>query len=70
MVNLLESFKRFARHAPGGGIRRAQVRMSRLQIDQLAEQGVVFPVGDLGLRFFVVELVVMGDLSPEITGVR
>ena len=42
--------------------------MSRFQIDQLAEQGVVFPVGDLGLCFFVVELVVMGDLSPEFTG--
>ena len=68
VANLLESFKRFARHAPGGGIRRAQVRMSRFQIDQLAEQGVVFPVGDLGLCFSVVELVVMGDLSPEFTG--
>ena len=69
MVNLLESFKRFARHAPGGGIRSAQVRMSRFQIGQLAEQGVVFPVGDLGLCFSVVELVVTGDLSPEFTGV-
>jgi hypothetical protein len=42
--------------------------MSRFQIDQLAEQSVVFPVGDLGLCFSVVKFVVTGDLAPEFTG--
>jgi hypothetical protein len=42
------------------------LRVGLFEFLQLAQQGIVFPVGDLGLRFFVVELVVMGDLSPEI----
>ena len=68
VAHLLEALERLARHALGGGVGRAQFRMRIFQIAQLAEQRVVFAVGDLRCGFLVVKTVVTGDLAPEFTG--
>jgi hypothetical protein len=68
VADLLEAFERFARHALGGGVGRAQIRMRIFQIAQFAQERVVFPVGDLRCGFLVVKPVMVRDLAPEFTG--
>jgi hypothetical protein len=68
VAHLLEALERLACHALGGRVGRAQFGMRILQIAQLTEQRVVFPVGDFRCGFLVVKTVVTGDLSPEFTG--
>jgi hypothetical protein len=64
MAHLLESFERFAWDALGGGVGRAQIRVRVFQVDEFAEECVVFAIGDLRRGLLVIETIVARDFAP------
>ncbi len=66
MAYLDEAFARLAAHALGGRIGTRQLGMSFLQRLELAHQGVVFRVGDLGRVQHVIQVFVVAQLLAQI----
>ena len=65
MLHLLESRQRRPPHPLRRRIRRLQLRMSRLQVLQLPQQPVEFPVRDFRLRLHVIQMIVPRQLRAQ-----
>jgi len=52
-------------HAPGGAVRGDQLRVPGLELAELAHEGVVLRIGDLGPRLDIVQVVVAADLLAQ-----
>ena len=60
-----EGVNGFAADALGGGVRSDPIRVERLRGPEVFEEGVVFLVGDFGLGFLVIEVVMVADLVAK-----
>src|SRR5437773_2686138 len=68
MTHLAETLERRRAHALGRGVWRPKLGMSFLEGDQLSEEGVVIRIRDLRIVEYVIAVVVVFDLPPEIRG--
>ena len=63
--HLLKGVQGLAPHPLGGGVRRDQLRVSRLQLLQLPEHPVVLKIGDGGVIQYIVVVVVLVQLLAQ-----
>ena len=66
MSDLVEALERGAAYAARGGVRIRQFGMGFFQFFQLQEQGVIFRVGNLRFRLFVIQTVVAAQFGTQI----
>src|SRR5438093_8147005 len=66
MLDRLEDVGRRAAHALGGAVGGDEVWKARLEVAELAHEGVVLGVGDLGPRLDVIEVVVVVNLLAQL----
>src|SRR5207245_1473220 len=66
MLDRLEDVGRRSAHALGGAVGGDEVRKARLELAELAHEGVVLGVGDLGPRLDVVQIVVVVNLLAQL----
>src|SRR4051794_14293814 len=68
MAHLTEPLERLRPHALCRGVRGPKLGISFLEGDQLSQEGVVIRIRDLRIVEYVVAVVVIIDLPPEIRG--
>src|SRR5438309_11762104 len=66
MLDRLEDVGRRAAHALGGAVGGDEVWKARLELAELAHEGVILGVGDLGPRLDVVQIVVVVNLLAQL----
>ena len=66
MSDLVEALERGAAYAARGGVRIRQFGMGFFQFFQLQEQGVIFRVGNLRFRLFVIQTIVAAQFGTQI----
>src|SRR5438132_11383173 len=66
MLDRLEDVGRRAAHALGGAVGGDEVWKARVELAELAHEGVILGVGDLGPRLDVVQIVVVVNLLAQL----
>ena len=66
MPDLVEALEGGAAYAAGGGVRIRQFGVGFFQFFQLQEQGVIFRVGNLRFRLFVIQAVVAAQFGTQV----
>lgn len=66
MPNLVEALEGGATYAARGGVRIRQFGVGFFQFFQLQEQGVIFRVGNLRFRLFVIQAVVAAQFGTKV----
>lgn len=66
MPDLVEALEGGAAYAARGGVRIRQFGVGFFQFFQLQEQGVIFRVGNLRFRLFVIQTVVAAQFGTQV----
>src|SRR3989442_2231439 len=66
MLDRLEDVGRRSAHALGGAVGGDEVWKARLELAELAHEGVVLGVRDLGPRLDIIQIVVVMDLLAQL----